>query len=88
MHLWGIIIAIIPKASNAPVASISSRINRGRIRVRGSRNKQRSANAIYFYLGGLNLYPASLRKQINHYLRAKKRFFIRYLFAVFSLFFC
>ena len=66
MHLWGIIIAIILKASNTPVASINSRINRGRIRVRGSRNKQRFANAIYFYLGGLDLYPASLRIQANH----------------------
>ncbi|MFT5417535.1 MAG: transposase [Gammaproteobacteria bacterium] len=29
------------------------------MRSRGFRNKQRFANAIYFYLGGLNLYPES-----------------------------
>jgi transposase len=33
-----------------------------KVRSRGFRNKQRFANAIYFYLGGLDLYPATALK--------------------------
>jgi len=65
-HLWGILNAIILKASNGPAESINSRIKTVKIRARGFRNKQRFANAIYFYLGGLDLYPAGLRKQVAH----------------------
>jgi transposase len=39
--------------------TITSRINMLKVRSRGFRNKQRFANAIYFYLGGLDLYPAT-----------------------------
>ena len=65
-HLWGILNAIILKASNGPAESINSRIKTVKIRARGFRNKQRFANAIYFYLGGLDLYPVGLRKQVAH----------------------
>ena len=56
-HLWGIINAIILKVSNGASESINSRINMIKIRSRGFRNKARYKNAIYFHLGGLDLYP-------------------------------
>jgi transposase len=56
-HLWGILNAIILKANNATSESINSRIKTIKIRSRGFRNKARYKNAIYFHLGGLDLYP-------------------------------
>ncbi len=56
-HLWGILNAIILKASNGASESINSRIKTIKIRSCGFRNKSRYKNAIYFHLGGLNLYP-------------------------------
>ena len=65
-HLWGIINAIVLKVSNGPAESINSRIKTVKVRARGFRNTQRFANAIYFYLGGLDLYPEGLQKQSPH----------------------
>ena len=59
-HLWGILNAIILKISNGPAEGINSRIKMIKVRSRGFRNKQRFANAIYFHLGGLDLYPKSV----------------------------
>ena len=56
-HLWGIINAVVHGVSNGPAESINSRIKAIKVKCRGFRNKQRFANAIYFHLGGLNLYP-------------------------------
>ena len=56
-HLWGILNAIILKATNGLSESINSRIKMIKIRARGFRNKARYRNAIYFHLGGLDLYP-------------------------------
>lgn len=56
-HLWGILNAIVLKVSNGPAEGLNSRIKTIKIRSRGFRNKQRFANAIYFHLGGLDLYP-------------------------------
>jgi transposase len=56
-HLWGILNAIVLKVSNGPAEGLNSRIKMIKIRSRGFRNKARFANAIYFHLGGLNLYP-------------------------------
>lgn len=56
-HLWGILNAIILRATNALAESINSKINMIKARSRGFRNKQRFINAIYFHLGGLDLYP-------------------------------
>jgi len=56
-HLWGILNAIVLKVSNGPAEGINSRIKTIKVRSRGFRNKTRFANAIYFHLGGLNLYP-------------------------------
>ena len=60
-HLWGIINAIVLKATNGPAEGLNSRIKTIKVRSRGFRNKQRFANAIYFHLGGLDLYPESAR---------------------------
>lgn len=56
-HLWGIINAILLNVSNGGAESINSRIKMVKIRSRGFRNKTRYKNAIYFHLGGLDLYP-------------------------------
>ncbi len=62
-HLWEIINAIILKVSNGPAESINSRIKTVKIRSRGFRNVDRLMNAIYFYLGGLDLYPESVQNR-------------------------
>ena len=62
-HLWGILNAIILKVSNGPAEGINSRIKMLKVRSRGFRNKNRFANAIYFHLGGLDLYPGSLTRE-------------------------
>lgn len=59
-HLWGILNAIVLKVSNGPAEGINSRIKMIKVRSRGFRNKKRFANAIYFHLGGLDLYPAGV----------------------------
>jgi transposase len=59
-HLWGILNAIVLKVSNGPAEGINSRIKTIKVRSRGFRNKTRFANAIYFHLGGLNLYPEAV----------------------------
>ena len=56
-HLWGILNAIVLKVSNGPAEGLNSRIKMIKVRSRGFRNKKRFANAIYFHLGGLDLYP-------------------------------
>ncbi len=56
-HLWGILNAVVLKVSNGPAEGLNSRIKIIKVRSRGFRNKERFANAIYFHLGGLDLYP-------------------------------
>jgi transposase len=65
-HLWGILNAIVLKVHNGGAESINSRIQLVKHRARGFRNKKRFINAIYFHLGGLNLYPASLSNPTTH----------------------
>jgi transposase len=60
-HLWGILNAVVLKANNGAAESINSRIKMVKHRSRGFRNKARFANAIYFHLGGLDLYPESVK---------------------------
>ena len=62
-HLWGIINAVVLKADNGGAESINSRIKMIKVRSRGFRNKARFRNAIYFHLGGLDLYPAGIKQQ-------------------------
>jgi transposase len=59
-HLWGILNAVVLKVSNGPSEGLNSRIKMIKVRSRGFRNKERFANAIYFHLGGLNLYPEAV----------------------------
>ena len=61
-HLWGILNAIVLKVSNGPAEGLNSRIKMIKMRSRGFRNKTRFANAIYFHLGGLSLYPEGVIK--------------------------
>ena len=61
-HLWGILNAIVLKVSNGPAEGLNSRIKMIKIRSRGFRNKERFANAIYFHLGGLDLYPEGIKR--------------------------
>jgi len=59
-HLWGILNAIVLKVRNGPAEGLNSRIKMIKVRSRGFHNKERFANAIYFHLGGLDLYPDGL----------------------------
>ncbi|MEJ1472115.1 MAG: ISL3 family transposase [Candidatus Sedimenticola sp. (ex Thyasira tokunagai)] len=61
-HLWGILNAVVLKVSNGPAEGLNSRIKMIKFRSRGFRNKERFANAIYFHLGGLSLYPEGVTK--------------------------
>ena len=60
-HLWGILNAVIRKVDNSHAESMNSRIKTLKSRARGFRNKARFRNAIYFHLGGLQLYPEGIR---------------------------
>jgi len=59
-HLWGILNAVIRKVDNSHAESMNSRIKTLKVRARGFRNKERFRNAIYFHLGGLQLYPEGI----------------------------
>lgn len=61
-HLWGILNAVVLKVSNGPAEGINSRIKMIKVRSRGFRNKERFATAIYFHLGGLQLYPQGVER--------------------------
>ena len=56
-HMWGIINAVIMKADNGHAESINSKIQKIKRQSCGFRNRERFRNAIYFHLGGLDLYP-------------------------------
>jgi len=56
-HLWGIVNAIVTNQSNGRAESVNSKIQHIKRRACGFRNKERFRNAIYFHLGGLDLYP-------------------------------
>jgi transposase len=60
-YLWGILNAIMYRASNARTEGVNSRIQAIKRMACGYRNRQRFRNAIYFHLGGLDLYPPKAR---------------------------
>jgi transposase len=60
-HLWGILNAVLLGVDNSHAESMNSRIKTVKTRARGFRNKQRFRNAIYFHLGGLQLYPEGIK---------------------------
>ncbi len=61
-YLWGIVNAVVLGVDNGAAESINSRIKTVKTRARGFRNKSRFRNAIYFYLGGLDLYPKAIKQ--------------------------
>ena len=60
-HLGGILNAVVSGATNALGESINAKIERIKNRACGFRNRVRFRNAIFFHLGGLDLYPETLR---------------------------
>ena len=54
-HLWSILNAVLLKADNSRIKVLKSR-------ARGFRNKERFRNAVYFYLGKLQLYPSGIMR--------------------------
>ena len=56
-HLWGILNAVVLRATNGPAEGINSRIQMVKARSRGFRNQDRFVAAILFHLGGLDLCP-------------------------------
>lgn len=59
-HLNGILNAIVLRITNARLEGINSVIQGIKRSARGFRNRQRFRNAIYFHLGGLDLYPEAI----------------------------
>lgn len=57
-HLEGIVQAIYLGVTNAGAESLNARIQRVKRMAYGFRNRERFKMAIYFHLGGLDLYPA------------------------------
>jgi len=60
-HLEGILNAIVLNTTNAGAESINSKIQKLKSRACGFRNRERFRMAIYFHLGGLDMYPDSCR---------------------------
>jgi transposase len=50
------------RITNAGVEGLNSKIQTVKARARGFRNRERFRNAIYFHCGGLDLYPAAVRR--------------------------
>ncbi len=61
-HLWGIVNAIVLKANNGRAEDINSTIQSLKNRACGFRNRERYKAAIYFHLGGLDLYPTGIHR--------------------------
>ena len=61
-HLEGILTAVVTGASNARAEGFNTMIQKIKRDARGFRNKERFKAAIYFHLGGLDLYPEAVRK--------------------------
>lgn len=60
-HLEGIITAVVTGATTARSEGFNAVIQKIKSDARGYRNRDRFRAAIYFHLGGLDLYPESLR---------------------------
>ncbi|HUV36323.1 MAG TPA: transposase, partial [Patescibacteria group bacterium] len=61
-HLWGILNAIVLKVNNARSEGINFKIQKLKSPACGYRNRDRFRRAIYFHLGGLDLYPAGVKE--------------------------
>lgn len=60
-HLEGIVNAVVLGVTNARLEATNARIQAIKKRACGFRNRERFRNAIYFHLGGLDLYPKGVR---------------------------
>ena len=60
-YLWRIVNAIVLKITNARSEGINAQIQKLKARACGYRNRERFRTAIYFHLGGLDLYPETLK---------------------------
>jgi len=59
-HIQGVLNAIASGVTNARLEGLNTVIQGLKRSARGFRNRDRFRNAIYFHLGGLDLYPAAL----------------------------
>lgn len=59
-HLRGVLNAIVAHVTNARIEGLNTMIQWLKRSARGFRNRDRFRNAIYFHLGGLDLYPDAL----------------------------
>lgn len=60
-HWSGVINAATSTVTNARAEGMNSKIQWIKRQACGFRNRERFRNAIYFHLGGLDLYPESLQ---------------------------
>lgn len=60
-HLWGIINAVVLKATTAISESVNAKVQWVKYTACGFRSRERFRNAIYFHCGNLELYPEALR---------------------------
>ncbi len=56
-HLWGILNAVVNKVSNSPSEGLNAQIQKLKARACGYKQEQGLIDAVYFHLGGLDLYP-------------------------------
>ena len=56
-HLTGLLAYFEHRITSAGAEGLNSRIQAIRVSARGYRNRKNFKTAIYFHLGGLNLYP-------------------------------
>lgn len=61
-HLQGIVTAIEKGVTNARAEGLNAKIQALKFIARGYRNRERFRTMIYFHLGGLDLYPAGIRR--------------------------
>lgn len=61
-HLDGIVTAVVTGATNARAEGFNTMIQKLKRDARGFRNRDRFRAAIYFHLGGLDLYPDAVTK--------------------------
>lgn len=64
-HIEGIVTAIVKGVTNARAEGTNAAIQRIKYNARGYRNRKRFINAIYFHLGGLDLYPDAARRHLS-----------------------
>lgn len=63
-HLWGIVNAIVLRATNAHLEAVNSKIQTLKKRACGYRNRARFRHAILFHCGALELHPQSMTHSI------------------------